>query len=100
MCDVPDRRRAAGEEINGPNDPAPRFGPCEKLDIELELGAIVGQPSHMGSPVTTEGCSRSVPEDGDTVTNRGWCESSGGRIGFGTVTARILPAAELPQAWA
>ena len=32
---------------------APRFGPTERLDIELELGAVVGQPSAMGAPVTT-----------------------------------------------
>jgi len=31
---------------------AGRFGPCEKLDIELELGAIVGTGSPMGLPVT------------------------------------------------
>jgi len=32
---------------------AGRFGPCEKLDIELELGAIVGSASPMGQPVST-----------------------------------------------
>ncbi len=32
---------------------AGRFGPCEKLDIELELGAIVGSASAMGQPVST-----------------------------------------------
>ncbi len=31
---------------------AGRFGPCEKLDIELELGAIVGGASPMGQPVS------------------------------------------------
>ncbi len=41
-------------QLKGPNDPAPRFGPCEKLDIELELGAVVGQPTLMGQPVTVE----------------------------------------------
>jgi fumarylacetoacetase len=45
-------RRPLGQ-FKGPNDAAPRFGPCEKLDIELELGAIVGQPSEWGRPVTT-----------------------------------------------
>ncbi len=30
-----------------------RFGPSERLDIELELGAIVGTPSAMGQPVST-----------------------------------------------
>ena len=30
-----------------------RFGPSEKLDIELELGAIIGTGSAMGQPVST-----------------------------------------------
>lgn len=32
-------------QIKGPQDAAPRFGPSQRFDIELELGAIVGQPS-------------------------------------------------------
>ena len=32
-------------QLKGPNDDAPRFGPSQRFDIELELGAIVGQPS-------------------------------------------------------
>ena len=39
-------------QLKGPKDEAPRFGPCQKLDIELELGAIVGTPNPMGQPVT------------------------------------------------
>ena len=39
-------------QIKTPDDPQPRFGPSEKLDIELELGAIVGTPSEMGKPLT------------------------------------------------
>ncbi len=31
---------------------ANRFGPSQKLDIELELGAIVGTPSRLGQPVS------------------------------------------------
>ncbi|WP_375257101.1 fumarylacetoacetase [Citreimonas sp.] len=31
---------------------APEFGPSKRLDIELEIGAIVGTPSQMGQPVT------------------------------------------------
>jgi fumarylacetoacetase len=45
-------RRPLGQ-LKGPNEPAPRFGPSEKLDLELELGAVVGTPSRMGQPVTT-----------------------------------------------
>ena len=32
----------------------PTFGRCERLDIELELGAVVGTPSALGSPITLE----------------------------------------------
>lgn len=47
-----DIRRPLGQ-LKGPQDRAPRLAPSEKLDIELELGAIVGTPSAMGQPVTT-----------------------------------------------
>lgn len=45
-------RRPQGQ-LKGPGDEAPRFGPSAKLDIELELGAIVGQPNPMGRQITT-----------------------------------------------
>jgi fumarylacetoacetase len=32
-------------QLKGPDDVAPRFGPSQRFDIELEIGAIVGQPS-------------------------------------------------------
>jgi fumarylacetoacetase len=34
-----------------PADPAPVFGPSVRLDIEAEVGFVVGTPSPMGSPV-------------------------------------------------
>jgi fumarylacetoacetase len=34
-----------------PDEPAPTFGPCRRLDIEAELGFIVGTGSPMGSSV-------------------------------------------------
>ena len=37
-------RRPHGQ-LKGPQDAAPRFGPSQRFDIELEMGAIVGQPS-------------------------------------------------------
>jgi len=40
-------------QVKGADDPAPRFAPTQKLDIELELGAVVGTPSTMGQRVTT-----------------------------------------------
>ncbi|MGX2996659.1 fumarylacetoacetase [Streptomyces sp. JNUCC 64] len=35
----------------GPQDPAPVFGPSVKLDIEAEVGFVVGVPSRQGTPV-------------------------------------------------
>ena len=37
----------------GPADPAPVFGPSVRLDIEAELGFVVGVGSPLGAPVTT-----------------------------------------------
>ncbi len=37
-------RRPWGQ-LKGPDDAAPRFAPCARFDIELEIGAIVGQSS-------------------------------------------------------
>ncbi|WP_406399217.1 fumarylacetoacetase [Streptomyces uncialis] len=34
-----------------PTDPAPVFGPSVKLDIEAEVGFVVGAPSERGTPV-------------------------------------------------
>ncbi|MBT8475794.1 MAG: fumarylacetoacetase [Alphaproteobacteria bacterium] len=47
-----DIRRPLGQ-LKGPQDDAPHLGPSAKLDFELELGAVVGQPSAMGQPITT-----------------------------------------------
>jgi fumarylacetoacetase len=38
------------------------------------------------------GETRTFLEDGDRVTMTAWCQGDGYRIGFGEVTARILPA--------
>lgn len=39
-----DVRRPWGQ-LKGPNDATPRFAPCARFDLELEMGAIVGVPS-------------------------------------------------------
>ena len=46
-------RRPWGQ-VKGPDDAAPRFAPSARFDIELEMGAVVGQPSTHGQPVTVE----------------------------------------------
>ncbi|WP_461328765.1 fumarylacetoacetate hydrolase family protein [Bradyrhizobium liaoningense] len=47
-----DVRRPLGQ-TKPPGSDVPVLGLCRKLDIELELGAIVGTPSRMGWPITT-----------------------------------------------
>ncbi len=42
--------RPSGQR-KAPTDPAPLFGPSVRLDIEAEVGFVVGTPSSMGSPV-------------------------------------------------
>jgi fumarylacetoacetase len=38
-------------QSKAPSDPAPSFGPSRRLDIELELGFVVGVGSAIGEPV-------------------------------------------------
>ncbi len=40
-------RRPRGQ-LKPPNAEYPSFGPCRRLDFELEIGAVIGQPSPMG----------------------------------------------------
>jgi fumarylacetoacetase len=35
-------------QLKPPNADSPSFGPCRRLDFELEMGVVVGQPSAMG----------------------------------------------------
>jgi fumarylacetoacetase len=44
-------RRPLGQ-TKAPGADLPIFGPTRRLDIELELGAVVGAPSRMGEPIT------------------------------------------------
>jgi fumarylacetoacetase len=39
-------------QLKSPDDAAPSFGASARLDIELELGAVVGTSSDMGKPLT------------------------------------------------
>jgi len=48
-----DVRRPSGQLKPATNN-KPHFGPTQKLDIELEMGAIVGAPNEMGTPLTVE----------------------------------------------
>ena len=53
----------------------------------LELAWKGTRPVHLES-----GETRTFLEDGDKVTMTAWCQGDGCRIGFGEVTARVLPA--------
>ena len=46
-------RRPLGQ-MKPPDADAPLFGPCRRLDIELEMGAVVGMPNRMGEPVSVD----------------------------------------------
>jgi len=39
-------------QTKAPSDDAPRYGPSRRLDIELELGFVVGVGSRLGEPVS------------------------------------------------
>ena len=41
-------------QLKGPQDDMPSFGPSKRLDIELEMGAVVGTPSEMGQRVSVD----------------------------------------------
>jgi fumarylacetoacetase len=51
MVSGTDVRRPWGQ-LKGPNDEKPRFAPCARFDIELEMGALVGTPSE--GPITVQ----------------------------------------------
>ncbi|MDP1585919.1 MAG: fumarylacetoacetase [Bradyrhizobium sp.] len=44
-------RRPRGQ-LKPPSAELPTFGPCKRLDFELEMGVVVGQPSVMGEMLT------------------------------------------------
>ena len=44
-------RRPRGQ-LKPPTADVPSFGPCKRLDFELEMGVVIGQPSTMGEMLT------------------------------------------------
>jgi fumarylacetoacetase len=44
-------RRPRGQ-LKPPTAAAPSFGPCKRLDFELEMGVVIGQPSPIGEMLT------------------------------------------------
>jgi fumarylacetoacetase len=41
-------------QLKPPNVDLPSFGPCKRLDFELEMGVVVGQPSAMGGMLSEQ----------------------------------------------
>jgi fumarylacetoacetase len=46
-------RRPRGQ-LKPPSAELPSFGPCKRLDFELEMGVVIGQPSPMGEMLTEQ----------------------------------------------
>ncbi|EXJ63181.1 fumarylacetoacetase [Cladophialophora yegresii CBS 114405] len=46
-----DVRRPLGQFLQSPSDTRPSFGPCRRLDIELELGALLCKGNDLGEPI-------------------------------------------------
>jgi fumarylacetoacetase len=56
-------------------------------------GSLLELTSGGRQPLTlVNGEERRFLDDGDRVTFSGWCQGNGYRVGFGTVTGRLLPA--------
>jgi fumarylacetoacetase len=51
--------RPSGQQ-KAPADDAPTFGPSQRLDIEAEVGFVVGAPSDLGKPVPLGGFAEHV----------------------------------------
>ncbi|MEO9904350.1 fumarylacetoacetase [Nisaea sp.] len=47
-------------QLKAPDADAPTFGPSRRLDIELEMGAVVGTGNPMGTPVTVAEADRMI----------------------------------------
>lgn len=52
-------RRPRGQ-LKPPGSEVPSFRPCEKLDFELEMGVVVGQPSEMGEMLNEDQAERCI----------------------------------------
>jgi len=52
VSDTPVRR--PNGQTKAPTQERPEFGPCKKLDIELETGFIIGRGNVMGEPIRCE----------------------------------------------
>ena len=54
VCSGTPVRRPLGQRLDAPSATKSSFGPCRRLDIELELGALLCKPSTHGQPVDVD----------------------------------------------
>jgi fumarylacetoacetase len=47
-------RRPQGQRAPATGEDRPGFGPCQRLDLELELGFLIGEGNALGEPVPVE----------------------------------------------
>src|SRR5262245_2267281 len=78
-CNLQTGDLLASGTISGPNP--------DSLGSMLELAWKATRPIALSS-----GETRVFLQDGDRVTLTGWCQGNGYCVGFGEVTARVLPA--------
>jgi fumarylacetoacetase len=102
-----DVRRPSGQRRQPEGGP-PVFGPTEKLDLEAELGFVVGVPSEQGVPVPTDGFDAHVfgvvgVNDWSARDVQAWEAAPLGPFlgkSFATsVSAWVTPMAALEAAW-
>jgi len=77
----------AGDLLGSGTVSGPERSSCGSL---LELTWNGTEPLELGG-----GVERCFLEDGDQVIMTGWCQGDGYRIGFGEVSAEVLPALEV-----
>ncbi|PRC91294.1 fumarylacetoacetase [Solimicrobium silvestre] len=58
VSDTPIRR--PNGQTKAPTQERPEFGPCKKLDIELETGFIIGRGNALGEPIRCENAEQHI----------------------------------------
>lgn len=52
--------RPLGQFLSSPSDISPDFGPCRRLDMELELGALLCSGNDMGQPIGVDEAEKHI----------------------------------------
>ena len=86
-------RRPRGQRLE-PGADAPVFGPSARLDIELELGFVVGVPSALGEPVAVE---RALDHVFGALLVNDWSARDVQALGVPPARARSWPSRSPPR---